>query len=89
MMMETFGIQLDDDSLLSLYYAYDPTGSGTLEYERLMTALLDPDYLALYSGHQDTTQASVDRQMHLKVSAGNGGLPLAMLATVYGSPRNY
>lgn len=55
MMMETFGIQLDDDSLLSLYYAYDPIGSGVLEYERLMTALLDPDYLALYTGHQDNT----------------------------------
>ena len=29
MMMESFGIQLDDDSLLALYCIYDPDCTGT------------------------------------------------------------
>ena len=27
-MCESFGMQLDDDSLLALYYVYDPEGTG-------------------------------------------------------------
>eukprot|EP01023_Acetabularia_acetabulum_P040624 TRINITY_DN3938_c0_g2_i1.p1 TRINITY_DN3938_c0_g2~~TRINITY_DN3938_c0_g2_i1.p1 ORF type:complete len:367 (-),score=55.95 TRINITY_DN3938_c0_g2_i1:238-1338(-) len=55
MMMESFGIQLDDDSLLALFYVYDESGQGNIEYEQLMGVLLDPDYFALYVGNVDNT----------------------------------
>jgi EF-hand domain len=61
MMMETFGIQLDDDSLLALYHVYDKERCGYLRYEVLMSHLLDDDYLALYLGANDVTQATADR----------------------------
>eukprot|EP01026_Neomeris_dumetosa_P065940 TRINITY_DN6350_c0_g2_i4.p1 TRINITY_DN6350_c0_g2~~TRINITY_DN6350_c0_g2_i4.p1 ORF type:complete len:234 (+),score=43.24 TRINITY_DN6350_c0_g2_i4:10-711(+) len=55
MMMESFGIQLDDDSLLALFYLYDKSGQGCMGYEELMQILLDPDYFALYVGNVDNT----------------------------------
>lgn len=58
MMMETFGIQLDDDSLLALYYVYDKGCTGYLEYDALMKVLLDADYYALYCGANDVTQVT-------------------------------
>lgn len=60
MMTESFGMQLDDDSLLALYSVYDPEGTGYLQYEDLMSQLLDPDYFALYIGNVDNTQQHVD-----------------------------
>jgi hypothetical protein len=62
MMGESFGMQLDDDSLLALYHVYDPDGTGCLAYEQLMGKLLDPDYFALYVGAVDNTQGRVDAQ---------------------------
>ena len=50
MMTESFGMQLDDDSLLALYHVYDPEATGYLKYEALMKQLLDPDYFSLYAG---------------------------------------
>lgn len=50
MMTESFGMQLDDDSLLALYHVYDPDATGSLQYESLMRQLLDPDYFSLYVG---------------------------------------
>lgn len=50
MMTESFGMQLDDDSLLALYHVYDPEATGYLKYEALMKQLLDPDYFSLYIG---------------------------------------
>ena len=60
MMMETFGIQLDDDSLLAIYHVYDHECTGFLKYEELMKVLLDFDYFALYTGSNDITQATSD-----------------------------
>lgn len=60
MMMETFGIQLDDDSLLALYHVYDQECTGYLKYEDLMRVLLDEDVFALYTGNNDVTQSSLD-----------------------------
>ena len=36
MMTESFGMQLDDDSLLALYHVHDPAGCGCLAYEPLV-----------------------------------------------------
>lgn len=56
---ESFGMQLDDDSLLALYYVYDPHGTGYLAYEDVMKQLLDKDYYAMYSpAGVDNTQVS-------------------------------
>jgi hypothetical protein len=46
---ESFGMQLDDDSLLALYSVYDQEGSGYLAYEDIVKQLLDSDYYAMYS----------------------------------------
>eukprot|EP00775_Hariotina_reticulata_P006099 gene6099-6337_t len=63
MFSESFGMQLDDDSLLALYHVYDPSGSGYLEYEAIVKQLLDGDYYAMYSpAGVDNTQALVDAQ---------------------------
>eukprot|EP00878_Enallax_costatus_P035636 GHUV01039820.1.p1 GENE.GHUV01039820.1~~GHUV01039820.1.p1 ORF type:complete len:188 (+),score=77.77 GHUV01039820.1:629-1192(+) len=63
MFTEAFGMQLDDDSLLALYYVYDPSGSGYLAYEDIVKQLLDADYYAMYSpAGVDNTQALVDAQ---------------------------
>ena len=46
-MCETFGMQLDDDSLLALFCVYDPEGTGYLSYHDLAKQLMDPDCYAL------------------------------------------
>eukprot|EP00879_Flechtneria_rotunda_P002409 GHRR01002605.1.p1 GENE.GHRR01002605.1~~GHRR01002605.1.p1 ORF type:complete len:356 (+),score=108.73 GHRR01002605.1:120-1187(+) len=70
MFSESFGMQLDDDSLLALYYVYDPSGSGYLEYEAIVKQLLDPDYFAMYSpAGVDNTQGLVDAQNIQKLTA--------------------
>jgi hypothetical protein len=46
-MCETFGMQLDDDSLLALFHVYDPEGTGFLNYHELAKQLMDPDCYAL------------------------------------------
>jgi Ca2+-binding EF-hand superfamily protein len=69
MMMESFGIQLDDDSLLALYHVYDKECTGYLKYEDLMKVLLDQDYFALYTGSNDVTQASSDLETVKKMVA--------------------
>lgn len=51
-------MQLDDDSLLTLFNMYDPEGTGYLQYEHLMSLLLDPDYFALYIGGNIKTNNS-------------------------------
>lgn len=69
MMMETFGIQLDDDSLLALYHVYDKQHTGYLKYHDLMKVLLDTDYYALYTGGNDVTQATADMDTVRKMVA--------------------
>jgi Ca2+-binding EF-hand superfamily protein len=73
MMMESFGIQLDDDSLLALYHVYDKECTGYLKYEDLMKVLLDQDYFALYTGSNDVTQASADLETVKKMVANIKG----------------
>lgn len=41
-MCESFGMQLDDDSLLALYHVYDPEGTGYLAYMDLVKHLMHP-----------------------------------------------
>eukprot|EP00884_Botryococcus_braunii_P009611 jgi/Botrbrau1/18651/Bobra.0367s0087.1 len=53
---ESFGMQLDDDSLLALFSKYDKDGKGSLEYEPLMALLLDKDYYPLYMDNMGSTQ---------------------------------
>lgn len=63
MATESFGMQLDDDSLLALYYVYDPAGSGYLAYEDIVKQLLDKDYFAMYLPEKvDNTEATVEGQ---------------------------
>uniref|UniRef100_A0A383VS12 EF-hand domain-containing protein n=1 Tax=Tetradesmus obliquus TaxID=3088 RepID=A0A383VS12_TETOB len=70
MFSESFGMQLDDDSLLAMYHVYDPTGSGYLAYEDIVKQLLDGDYYAMYSpAGVDNTQALVDAQATEKLVA--------------------
>jgi hypothetical protein len=69
MMMETFGIQLDDDSLLALYYVYDKECTGYLKYHDLMKVLLDADYYAMYVGSNDVSQAMSDQNSIKKMVA--------------------
>lgn len=69
MMMESVGVQLDDDSLLALYHVYDKGCTGYLKYEELMRVLLDDDYFALYTGANDVTQASADLETVKKMVA--------------------
>ena len=70
---ESFGMQLDDDSLLALYSVYDPEGSGYLAYEDIVKQLLDPDYYAMYSpAGVDNTQVGglgerVEKVKHMAV----------------------
>ncbi|KAK9808647.1 hypothetical protein WJX72_001201 [[Myrmecia] bisecta] len=59
-MTESFGMQLDDDSLLALFSRFDPEATGVLEYMGLMKGLLDSDYYALYLGAVDNTQTTKD-----------------------------
>lgn len=67
MMTESFGMQLDDDSLLALFSIYDPEGTGYMRYEELMMQLLDPDYFSLYVGNVDNTQQHVDHLQTAKM----------------------
>ncbi|KAL0049779.1 hypothetical protein WJX82_009756 [Trebouxia sp. C0006] len=59
-MTESFGMQLDDDSLLALFCRYDPQASGVIDYQALMKELLHSDYYALYLGSVDNTQNTLD-----------------------------
>jgi Ca2+-binding EF-hand superfamily protein len=59
-MCETFGMQLDDDCLLALFYVYDPEGTGYLSYHDLTKQLMDPDCYALYVNDVDLSQTKAD-----------------------------
>ncbi|KAL0042540.1 hypothetical protein WJX79_002907 [Trebouxia sp. C0005] len=59
-MTESFGMQLDDDSLLALFSRYDPQAAGVIDYQALMKELLHSDYYALYLGSVDNTQNTLD-----------------------------
>lgn len=54
-MCESFGMQLDDDSLLALYHVYDPEGTGYLAYMDLVKHLMHPDTFCYYLGYADRT----------------------------------
>ncbi|KAL6749147.1 flagellar associated protein [Haematococcus lacustris] len=81
-MCESFGMQLDDDSLLALYYVYDPEGTGYLNYMDLVKHLMSPDSLSYYLGFVDTSQNAADMartntllaSMHGKVAPVIGAL---------------
>ncbi|GBF88223.1 flagellar associated protein [Raphidocelis subcapitata] len=58
---ESFGMQLDDDSLLALYHVHDPDGTGYVAYEPIVQLIMDPDYFCMYSPERiDNTQALAD-----------------------------
>lgn len=57
---ESFGMQLDDDSLLALYHVYDPEGTGYLAYMDLVKHLMHPDSFSYYVGNVDNSQAAAD-----------------------------
>mmetsp|Transcript_37730 Transcript_37730/g.84079 ORF Transcript_37730/g.84079 Transcript_37730/m.84079 type:complete len:375 (+) Transcript_37730:126-1250(+) len=59
-MCEQFGMQLDDDSLLALFYVYDPQGTGYLVYHDLAKQLMDPDCYALYANDVDLSAARAE-----------------------------
>lgn len=59
-MCESFGMQLDDDSLLALYYVYDPEGTGYLAYMDLVKHLMHPDSFAYFLGFVDNSQQAAD-----------------------------
>eukprot|EP00891_Asterochloris_glomerata_P006723 jgi/Astpho2/6723/fgenesh1_pg.00102_%23_12_t len=59
-MSESFGMQLDDDSLLALFSWYDPQATGSIDYQQLMKQLLHSDYYALYLGTVDNTQNTLE-----------------------------
>jgi len=67
MMGESFGMQLDDDSLLALYFVMDPEGSGYLPYEEVVRQLLDDDYFAMYTDKVDNSLATSMRKVHTKM----------------------
>ena len=67
MMGESFGMQLDDDSLLALYFVMDPEGSGYLQYEEVVRQLLDDDYFAMYTDKVDNSLATSMRKVHGKM----------------------
>ncbi|GFH23170.1 uncharacterized protein HaLaN_20742 [Haematococcus lacustris] len=81
-MCESFGMQLDDDSLLALYYVYDPEGTGYLNYMDLVKHLMSPDSLSYYLGFVDTSRNAADMartntllaSMHGKVAPVIGAL---------------
>ncbi len=49
-MCESFGMQLDDDSLLALFHVYDPEGTGYLAYMDLVKHLMHPDTFCYFVG---------------------------------------
>ncbi|KAF5832469.1 hypothetical protein DUNSADRAFT_11636 [Dunaliella salina] len=59
-MCESFGMQLDDDSLLALYHVYDPEGTGYLAYMDLVKHLMHPDTFCYYLGFVDNSQNAAD-----------------------------
>ena len=59
-MCESFGMQLDDDSLLALYYVYDPEGTGYIAYMDLVKHLMHPDTFCYYVGRVDNSQKAAD-----------------------------
>lgn len=67
---ESFGMQLDDDSLLALYHAYDPQGTGYVAYETIVQQIMDPDYFCMYSpSGVDNTQALADVHATYKLAS--------------------
>jgi len=63
-MGEAYGMQLDDDSLLALYYVMDPDATGYLPYEEVVKQLLDEDYFAMYTDKVDNSLATSLRKVH-------------------------
>lgn len=61
-MCETFGMQLDDDSLMALYCVYDPSGTGYLEYEALVEQLMSKSDFSFYKGYVDNSQSAEDER---------------------------
>jgi Ca2+-binding EF-hand superfamily protein len=53
-------MQLDDDSLLALYYVYDPEGTGYLAYMDLVKHLMHPDTFCYYVGNVDNSQRAAN-----------------------------
>mmetsp|Transcript_8149 Transcript_8149/g.20349 ORF Transcript_8149/g.20349 Transcript_8149/m.20349 type:complete len:358 (-) Transcript_8149:41-1114(-) len=87
-MCESFGMQLDDDSLLALYYVYDPEGTGYLAYMDLVKHLMHPDSFAYYLGFVDNSQHAADvsrtntllSMVHKKVAPVAGELRTVLAA---------
>ncbi|BDA43945.1 hypothetical protein COCOBI_05-1290 [Coccomyxa sp. Obi] len=50
---ESYGMQLDDDSILALFSRYDRDAIGAIPYRDLMKDLLDEDSYALFCGRDD------------------------------------
>lgn len=69
-MCESFGMQLDDDSLLALYYVYDPEGTGYLAYMDLVKHLMHPDSFAYYLGFLDNSQQAADASLTNSLLSG-------------------
>lgn len=92
MMTESFGMQLDDDSLLALYYVNDPQGSGFLAYEPLVEQLLDGDYFSLFKGHVDNSQVGAGGGEGCRQGVDMAGgactllVPIAAAAQAIGEP---
>eukprot|EP00798_Chlamydomonas_sp_ICE-L_P013487 gene13487-19345_t len=61
-MCESFGMQLDDDSLLALFYIYDPEGTGYLAYMDLVKHLMDPGTFCYYIGNVDNSTDAIKMQ---------------------------
>jgi Ca2+-binding EF-hand superfamily protein len=59
-MCESFGMQLDDDSLLALYCIFDPDGTGYMYYTDLVQQIMHPDSFAFYLGYVDNSQEHSD-----------------------------
>ena len=84
-MCESFGMQLDDDSLLALYNVYDPEGTGYLAYLDLVKHLMHPDSFCYYLGYVDNSQAASDQRLTttvLETAAGKIKPVIAELLTV-------
>ena len=60
-MMETFGMQLNQDQALALMAQYDKDGSGSLEYDEFMKDILDPDYYKLFAGGKKVKKATASQ----------------------------
>ncbi|PNH10163.1 putative calmodulin-like protein 6 [Tetrabaena socialis] len=66
-MAETFGMQLDDDSLMALYFVYDREGTGYLEYDALVAQLMSPSDFAFYKGYVDYSQDKADESRRVEL----------------------